>query len=457
MNEIKDIEQSDDGAEQYPDLGAATYALVLLFIAYVLSFIDRQILSLLVGPIRDEFGITDFQFSLLQGAAFALLYTFAGLPLGRLADRYSRRLIISGSVLFWSLMTVSCGLTKSYAQLFVARMGVGAGEAGLTPPAYSIILDSFRPRHVGYAMSFYKLGVHVGGGLALVVGGVLYDYLSSVGNIVIPLIGEIKPWQATIISVGVPGVLLSLLVLTIREPSRKGIATGSTGDVNSLQVPLATVARFLWSRRRVYLSLFLGSSMMAMAGYGSAAWYPEFLFRNYGLSKSEAGMYFGTIILTAGSTGVILGAWVANKLRDRGYEDAYVRTIFLSALAAAPLTICAPLMGDPEMTMLVLFPATLLSGSYMGVMAVAIVVITPNQLRGQVTAVYIFVTNMLGMAIGTSVLAGLTDFVYQDDSMLHYSIATSNGIFYPVAALCFWYCLPAYRRSTAEIGRWNLG
>lgn len=117
-----------------------------------------------MGPIRDDFGITDFQFSLLQGAAFALLYTFAGLPLGRLADRFSRRLIVSGSVFFCSLMTISCGMTKNFTELFIARMGVGAGEAGLTPPAYSIILDSFRPRHVGYAMSVYKLGVNVGGG-----------------------------------------------------------------------------------------------------------------------------------------------------------------------------------------------------------------------------------------------------------------------------------------------------
>ncbi len=140
-------------AEDYPELGPASYALGLLFIAYIFSFIDRQILALLVGPIREDFGISDFQYSLLQGAAFALLYTFAGLPIGRLADHYSRRLIISASVFFWSLTTVGCGLTNNFTQLFAARMGVGAGEAGLAPPAYSLILDSFRPRHVGYAMS----------------------------------------------------------------------------------------------------------------------------------------------------------------------------------------------------------------------------------------------------------------------------------------------------------------
>ena len=177
----------------YPGLGAAGYSLGLLFIAYVFSFIDRQVLSLLVGPIREDFGITDFQFSLLQGLAFALLYTFAGLPLGRLADRYSRRFILAGSVFFWSLMTCACGATKNFTQLFVARMGVGAGEAGLAPPAYSIITDSFRPEHLGYAMSFYKVGVKVGGGLALVIGGLLYDYFSSLGEVNVPLIGLVKP------------------------------------------------------------------------------------------------------------------------------------------------------------------------------------------------------------------------------------------------------------------------
>jgi MFS family permease len=352
-------------------------------------------------------------------------------------------------------MTVSCGLTKNFTQLFIARMGVGAGEAGLTPPAYSIILDSFRPRHVGYAMSVYKLGVNVGGGLALVVGGLLYDYFAGLGSIVVPVFGELKPWQATIVCVGLPGLILSLMLLTIREPSRKSLAEGGGGE--GLQLPIRTVAAFVWSRKRVYLTLFFGSSMMAMAGYGSAAWYPEFFVRTYGMSKSEAGTSYGTIILIAGSLGVMLGAWVASKLSDWGYTDGYVRAIFLSALLAIPLTISAPLAGDAQLTLLILFPATLMSSAYMGVMAVAIVTITPNQMRGQVTAVYIFVTNMLGMAVGTSILAAFTDFLYQGDDSLHYSIATANGLFYPIAALLFWYCLPAYRRSAKEIGKWKLG
>jgi MFS family permease len=440
--------------DDYPGLGAAGYCLALLFIAYIFSFIDRQILALLVGPIREDFGITDFQYSLLQGAAFALLYTFAGLPLGRLADRYSRKMILFASVSFWSLATVACGMTKNFTQLFVARMAVGAGEAGLAPPAYSMILDSFRPSQVGYAMSIYKLGVKVGGGLALIIGGVLYDFYAGIENLALPLFGAIAPWQATLITVGAPGLILGALMLTVREPSRKGMAERQ-GDAAG-QIPLKEVIRFIWNRRRLYLSLFFGSSMMAMAGYGAAAWYPEFFTRNYGFSKTAAGSWFGTIVLVAGSLGVMFGAWLANRLADRGYTDSYVRAIMLTALAAIVPAVAAPLAGSATLTLIILVPATLLSGSYLGVMAVSFVVITPNQLRGQLTAVYIFVTNILGMAVGTSVLAAFTDFLYQDDALLHYSIATSVALFYPAAAVLFWYCLPAYRKAAEETGSWRL-
>ncbi len=437
--------------DDYPSLTTASYLLSLLFIAYIFSFIDRSILALLVGPIRDDFGITDFEFSLIQGAAFSLLYTVAGLPLGRLADRYSRKLIVSGSVFFWSAATCACGMTKNFTQLFVARMAVGAGEAGLSPPAYSLILDSFRPRHVGYAMSFYKLGVKVGAGIAFVIGGILYDYWAGVGNISVPLMGEIKPWQMTLISVGAPGALLSLLLLTVNEPPRKDLVN-KEGE----GVPIKVVFRFMWQRKGVYIALFLGASMMAMAGYGTSAWYPEFFFRNYGMSKSEAGVTYGTIVLVAGSVGVMLGAWLARQLEERGYTDAYVRAIFLTSMVGAPLMSIAPLTHDPTWNVILLWPGVIIAGSYLGVLAVAMVVITPNEMRGQVTAIYLFVTNILGMAVGTSVLAAFTDFLFQDDALLHYSIATACGLFYPIAAVSFWFALAPYRRAVKDIGNWNL-
>ena len=199
----------------YPSLGAANFALGLLFLAYVLSFIDRQILALLVGPIREQFGISDFEYSLLQGAAFALLYTFAGLPLGRIADRHSRKWVITASVAFWSLATCACGLAKNFWQLFAARMAVGAGEAGLAPPAYSVITDSYRPQHFGYAMAFYKSAVKVGGATALILGGFLIDFYTEIGAITVPIVGALQPWQMTLITVGLPGLLLALMLATM--------------------------------------------------------------------------------------------------------------------------------------------------------------------------------------------------------------------------------------------------
>lgn len=440
-------------ADEYPPIGHASYALALLFLAYVLSFIDRQILSLLVGPIREQFQISDFEYSLLQGAAFALLYTFAGLPLGRLADRHSRKWVITASVAFWSVATMACGLAKSFSQLFVARMAVGAGEAGLAPPAYSIITDSFRPQHFGYAMAFYKSAVKVGGALALIIGGVLIDFYTDMGPIEVPVVGTIQPWQATLITVGFPGMLLALLISTMIEPSRKNLVVTEDGKT---EIPVALVARFLWNRKRTYLSLFFGSSCLAMAGYGSAAWYPEMFVRNYGISKTEAGTSFGLVLLIGGVLGVMLGPWIANLLAKRGYTDSYVRAIMYASMIAVFPAVAAPLMPTLDLTLTLLFPATLFGGAYLGVMAASFQPITPNQLRGQTTALYIFVTNILGMAVGTSVNAAFTDFLYQDDGKLHYSIATSNAIFYPAAVILFAYCLKGYRQSVTEIGKWKL-
>ncbi len=448
------IDAGTENAElDYPSLGAANCGVVLLFIVYVLSFLDRHILSLLVGPIREQFGITDFQYSLLAGAAFAVPYSFAGLPLGRLADRSSRKLIVAGSVAFWSLSTAACGLTTSLGQLFGARMAVGMGEAGLAPPAYSIITDSYRPKHFGYAMSFYKTAVQVGGGLAFIVGGFFIDRYTRIGPMELPLLGTVQPWQATLLTVGLPGLLIALLVLTIVEPKRKDLAVSRSGR---RQLPIRTLVRFLWQRKRVYLALFFGSSLLAMAGYGSSAWYPEFLVRNYGMSRGDAGSIFGTITITSGLLGIMMGPWIANRLAARGYKDAYVRTLLATTVITIVPSVAAPLAGSATLTLVLLWPAMVFSSAYLGVMAASFQPITPNQMRGQVTALYIFMTSFIGMAFGTSALAAFTDFVFQDDGKLHYSIATSNAVFKPAAALLFWYCLSGYRKSMEEAGKWQV-
>jgi len=444
--------RQDTQIDTYPGLGAANFAVVLLFLTYVLSFVDRQILALMVGPVRDAFGITDFQFSILHGAAFAITYAIAGLPLGRLADRFTRVGIVSGSVAFWSVATCLCGVARSYPQLFLTRMAVGIGEAGFAPSAYSIISDSYRPQHLGYAMAFLKSGVYVGSAVALVLGGLLIDFYTDIGPTEWPLVGTVHPWQATFITVGMPGLALALVVLLLREPTRKGVAVSSDGRTE-LATPV--VLKFLWDRKRTYLSLFVGSSMLSMAAYGSTAWYPEFFIRTYGVSRAEAGASYGTLVFVCGLSGIMMGPWMAGLLARR-HTDHYVRAILYASIAASVPAIAAPLAGSKTATMVLLVPALFFGSVYLGIMAASFQPITPNQMRGLTTALYLFLTNIMGLAVGTSVMAAFTDFIFQDDAMLHYSIATANALFYPLAIMLFAYGLKGYRASMAEAGNWQI-
>jgi MFS family permease len=348
--------------------------------------------------------------------------------------------------------TCLCGAAKSFPQLFATRMAVGIGEAGFAPAAYSIISDSYPPRRLGYAMSFLRSGVYVGSAASLMLGGFLMDYYTSLGPSAWPVIGVLQPWQATFITVGLPGLALSLMIRFLAEPSRKGVAKISGG---STRVPLALVLKFLWRRKRTYLSLFVGSSMLAMAAYGSSAWYPEFFIRTYGVSRTEAGSSFGALLLTSGLLGIMVGPWVADRLARR-HTDYYVRAMLYATLVAMIPAIVAPLVGNKTLTLFLLFLALAFGSVYLGIMAASFQLITPNQMRGLTTAVYIFLTNIFGLAVGASVMAAFTDFIYRDDSMLHYSIASANALFYPLAIALFAYCLKGYRASMAEAGHWKI-
>ena len=437
----------------YPTASAAHSTLALLCVAYILAMLDRQILSLLVGPIRAAFGISDFQFSLLQGAAFALFYTVAGLPLGWLADRYCRKRIIAASIFVWSSMTMAFGLSKNFTQLFVTRAGVGAGEAGLTPAAYSLISDSYPPNKLPFALAIYKASIPIGGGLSLILGGVLYEYYAAHPDFSWPVFGHLEPWQSTMISIGLPGLMVSLMVLTIQDPGRKGMMSGSSGTQSGTRI--SDVILFLWERRRCYGPIFLGSSFLGIASYGSAAWYPELMVRHYGVSKSEIGTAFGLIVCVFSSLGIVLGPRFSSILANRGYTDSHIRCVLIvTCLSVVPAT-AAPLLGSYYLTLFVLIPTTFIGTMYLGLVAATIQLCTPNEMRGQTTALYIFFSNIIGLAIGSSVLAAFTDFVFDNDQAIDLSIASLHIIFLPTAALLFWYGLPGVRNSLRESQKWN--
>ena len=290
----------------YPSSGYAWYVVGVLTVAYIFSFIDRQILSLMVGPIQHDLGIGEKQMSLLMGFTFAVFYAFFGIPLGRLADTGSRRVIISVGVAVWSVMTAGCGLAKTFWQLAFMRMGVGVGEASLSPSAYSLISDYFPPQRRSTAMSVYSMGIYIGAGMAFILGGFVVKLVSGQENTDLPWIGQVRSWQLVFFIVGLPGLLVSLLLLTVREPVRKGILWKPDGSAVA-----APTSRAVWSyireNRATFLCLTLGPGMVALCSYGARAWIPAMLIRRYAFTPGNTGLVFGIIVAIAGTLGIVSG------------------------------------------------------------------------------------------------------------------------------------------------------
>ena len=428
--------------QPYPPSRRANYMLGVLLAAYILSFVDRNVLAILVGPIRQQFEISDFQFSLLHGWAFTLFYIVLGVPIGWLADRFSRRWIIIVGVSFWSLMTALCGFARSFGSLFLVRVGVGVGEATLSPAAYSLMSDYFPPERLRWATSVFAMGITLGTGASYMVGGFLYEFFSRVDLPHIALLADVKPWQATFITVGLAGFLVVALLAFVREPPRQRLA----GEVEGA-VPFAAVIARLRGEARLYASLIFGITMMSVIGYGSIAWYPEMLVRSHGMAKSEAGSALGLVFMVAGTLGTFMGAACAAWLQRRGHRDANMRWVMCAALLAAVPAVAAPLAPGSAAALALFTLVTFLHYSHFGVAMAALQLVTPGRMRGQVTAIALFATNLFGLGVGGSLVAALTDFVFGDDRALRYSLAIVAVVFYPLAAGLIAWGLASYRRS----------
>lgn len=437
----------------YPPLMQANYSLAILLLAYIFSFIDRQILSLLVEPIRADLNISDFQISLLQGMAFAIFYVLMGIPVGRLADRGNRKLIIAVGICLWSIMTALCGMASTFAILFIARIGVGVGEAALSPASYSMLADYYPPKRLARATSIFSMGITIGSGLAFIVGGSVLSLVSTAGAIDLPMLGALKPWQIAFVVVGLPGLVISALAFTIKEPPRRGLMAGQTGTP-SRAVPLSEVFRFILGRWKSYASIFGSIGLLSLFGYGFLNWYPTFLTRTYGMSLTEIGLKFGTLYLIFGSAGAISGALVSEFLARRGHQDANPKTVMLVALALTPMAL-GMLMPNATLALLFAVPTVFLLNAHFGVSIAAIQLITPNQMRAVMSALFLFITTLVGLGCGTSLVAFLTDFVFQDTGALRYSLLVVSLLTCPVAALTILVGLKPYGRALEEARSWD--
>lgn len=423
------------------------YVVGVLSLAYCFSAIDARVLTLLVVPIKQDLGLTDFQISLLQGFAFALLYSVAAIPIGRLVDtsRARTRIIVAG-VAFWSVMTMACGLARGFGQLFLARIGVGIGEATLSPTAYSLISDYFEAKRRALAISFYAIGYPLGGGLALIIGGVLLQHFTAAGGATLPFFGQLAPWQMVFVVVGLPGALIVALLLTIREPVRRELAKG----YEARPMPLSETFAYLHDNWRIYLVLISAISLIGMLAIGVSLWYPTFLIRTYGMSIAEVGLYYGVVMLVCGTVGTLCGGWVSGRLMQSGRADANLRIVLVTSLLKALPLIVGPLMPNATLALAFMAVGTLIGQAAQGVMIAAIQDITPNQLRGQVMALTLLCVNLIGLGLGATFIAAITDFVFRDESAIRYSIALSGAVLLPIIVAILLVGLPLYRRKLEQ-------
>ncbi len=429
----------------HPRPAYAWYVVAVLLFAYTVSFVDRQILSLLVQPIKRDLGISDTQIGLLAGFAFAMFYSVLGVPIARLADRKSRRAIIAVGVGLWSVMTAACGLSKNFWQLFLMRVGVGVGEATLSPAAYSMIADYFPPHKLAKAIGVYCMGLYGGAGLAMLAGSAVVALVSGTEAIELPIVGAVFPWQMTFFVVALPGLLVLALMATVKEPTRREyLADGTARTTQPKPVPLREVFAFMGQNRQVIIGHFGGFLALGTVISAYLVWGPEFLRRSYGFSITQAGVIYGLSLLFLGTAGPYAGGWLAEKLNQRGHKDAEMRAALVGGIAMVPLTVLTPLMPG-EISVVIMLALTTFALSFdQGLAPTVLQLIAPNRMRAQLTAVFMFIAVLAGYTIGPAAVAMVTDYVFKDEGALRYSLAIVSGILTPVGVVFLWYGMKPY-------------
>ncbi len=369
------------------------YVLSMLVVAYIFNFIDRSILAILQEPIKHDLGLKDWQLGLMSGFAFAVFYATLGIPIARLADRWSRTKIIGLAVLVWSLMTALCGFAVGFWSLLLFRIGVGVGEAGCSPPAHSLISDLFEPAKRATALATYSIGIQIGVMLGLLAGGWINEWFG---------------WREAFYIVGLPGVLFSFLLLgTLREPPR-GLAEGRSQAAASLPMPgLFDVFRLLWSRRS-FRHLSFGGALHAFVAYGVGGWIPPFFIRTHGFGTGELSTYLALLAGTIGTAGIFLGGFLGDRWARRD-QRWYCWICSISLVLSLPFSTAAYLQGNGYAALACYLVPAFLSPVYNAPTYAMTQSLVPLRMRAAAAAVLLFILNMIGMGLGPSAVGLLSD------------------------------------------------
>lgn len=416
-------------AEAWPGPLRAWGTVAILNLAYLVSFVDRTILSLLIEPIKADLAINDTQVSLLQGAAFAAFYVVLGVPFGWAVDRFSRTRIVGAACAFWCVMTAACGFASTFGQLFLARLGVGVGEAALSPGAASLIADLFPPQRRALAMSVYAMGASLGIGLSLLAGGLVVQAVGSAGSITLPVVGAVAAWQATLILVGLAGLVVAVGILLLPEALRRELVDEGHCERELL------VAFLVANRKR--LTLHFGAiALYGLVTYAVLSWVPTLFIRVHGWTAAETGFRYGLLFLVCGGTGAVSGGLLSAHLAALEQREYDLKVAFIGIVGFIPFGIAATLVSDPWLALTLLGPVSFCFALPTGSSIAALQRVTPSNLRGQVASIYYLVVGLVGLIFGPLAVGVVTDFVFADPMAIGSSLAGVIAIFgFSAAAL----------------------
>lgn len=434
---------ADATRDQWPSSRRAWFAAFMLAAANTLAFVDRQALALLVQPIKDDLQVSDTAMSLLYGLSFTMFYVLVGIPVARLADRANRRNIVVAAIFIWSLATALCGIARSFGALFIARIGVGAGEGGLSPAAYSILSDYFPKDRLPAAMGVYQMGIYVGGAAALVLGGLLASVVPPASIVQLPLIGAVKGWHLVFLMLGLPGLLLSGLMLLVREPVRLGEGGSQPSP------PFPVLFAHIGQHWQAYVGISFGFALMILVGNATGAWIPAFLERKFGLTTAEIGTLYGSITAVCGVSGTLIGGFAATALRRRGIERGNLYAALFGFVSLIPVTILFPQMPTAALSLTLIGMMNFLAGFNFGGGLAALQEITPNRMRASVSAGYMLMVNLIGAAGGPVAIALVTDYWYGDPQSLPNAITIVCAIASPLSVAALLLGLRGYSRAIA--------
>ena len=422
---------------------AAWWALILLTATYTFSFIDRQIINLLVDPIRTDLSLSDSQVSFLQGLAFVLPYVLLSIPLGRVVDRANRIRVLVIGILVWTISCVTCGMAKNFWQLGMARMGVGAGEASVTPASWSLLADYFPEDKRALPVSIFLMGPYLGAGLSLILGAEVVGWASGLGTIELPVVGALAPWQLTFMLVALPGLLMVFLLPLLQDPPR-------TQRLTEAAEPLSwgEIAQYVWPRRGVFGAYLLGAPFIVLVLYALQAWVPSLLIRVHGLEIVEAGRYYGTIALVAGSAGVLSGPVAARWLAGRmDPAVAPLVTSISSTCLLIPVLVSAGLAESLTWTLVLITGASYLVTFPLALFATGLQSASPNEMRGLMAGCFVLSTNLIGLALGPTSVALASDYIFGSPQAVGSSLALVGGTVLPMAVFLLWRGLAAIKQD----------